>query len=456
MVHRRRRDGFYAQIDPRNPDIVYGESQFGAIYRRNLARGTSARIRPRLPEDAEEESLRFNWNSPILMSAHNPEVIYFGGNRLFKSYNRGDTWSLATPDLTTMDEAKIAGNVPHCTITTIAESVLDPGLLMVGTDDGLVHMSTNGGYDWTNLTGQFPGAPANWWVSRVTLSTHDEGTAYVSFTGYREDDFRPFIYKTTELGSGKGWTLITDGIPDGEPVNDIVEDPRQPNVLYAGTEFGVHVSCDQGESWVPLGDGLPRVAVHDLEVHERDEVLVAATHGRGFWALATDAISGLTPEALAEPAHLFPVGDITRWARRSAVGGYGGGDQVWRGTNEATDAIVTVHRSEDSPVLELIIEDDRGKKLATLEVPDESGMHRLSWDLREQPEESSEDDESDARSRRRRGRTVGTGTYRAVLVAGEGDDAERSVQRFEIKRDPLLDGASAAEMATENEEERRD
>ncbi|MEM9802899.1 MAG: glycosyl hydrolase, partial [Planctomycetota bacterium] len=270
-------DGFYAQIDPRNPEIVYAESQFGAIYRRNLETGTSVRIRPQKPKDAEEDRLRFNWNSPILMSAHNSEVIYFGGNRLFKSFDRGDTWMVHSPDLTTKNAEKIAGNVPHCTITTVAESKLDPGCLLVGTDDGLVHLSQNGGYDWTNLTGQFPAAPANWWVSRVTLSDHDRGVAYVSFTGYREDDFRPLIYRTDSLGSGNSWTLITNGLPMNEPINDIVEDPSHPNVLYAGTEFGVFVSCDTGANWIPLGSDLPRVAVHDLAVHDRDGVLVAAT-----------------------------------------------------------------------------------------------------------------------------------------------------------------------------------
>lgn len=431
-------DGFYAQIDPRDPNTVYAESQFGAIYRRNLSRGTSVRIRPRLPKGAEEKALRWNWNSPILMSAHNPEVIYFGGNRLFKSYDRGDSWPVHSPDLTTMDEDKIAGNVPHCTITTVSESSIDPGLLIVGTDDGLVHMTTDGGYDWTNMTGQFPGVPSGWWVSRVTLSEQDRETAYVSFTGYREDDFRPFVYRTDQLGSGKGWKLISGGLPANEPVNDIVEDPTAANVLYAATEFGVYVSCDTGVTWAPLNADLPRVAVHDLAVHQRDGVLVAATHGRGFWALEIDAIRGLSGEALAEPAHLYPVGDIVRWARRSAVGGYGGGDQVWRGQNEPTDAKVTVSHDGSAEEVKLTIEDAYGKVFSTLEVPKESGMHRMSWNLRSDPESTKE--------RGRRGGRAPNGRYFAVLKVGEGK-AQR--QGFDIRQDPLLDGASPAEVAAE-------
>ena len=214
-------DGFYAQIDPRNPDTVYAESQFGGLYRRDLRRGTSVSIRPSKPPGAEEDRLRFNWNSPILISRHNPEVIYFGGNRLFKSFDRGDSWPVVSPDLSTKDAVKIEGNVPHCTITTIDESVLDPGLLIVGTDDGLVHISEDGGYDWNNLTGQFPGVPSGYWVSRVALSSHARGTAYATFTGYREDDFRPFVYRTDALGSGAAWKRIDAGLAHAGPVNDL-------------------------------------------------------------------------------------------------------------------------------------------------------------------------------------------------------------------------------------------
>ena len=457
-------DGFYAQVDPRDPKTVYAESQFGAIYRRNLDSGTSARIRPSKPEGAEEERLRFNWNSPILMSTHNSEVIYFGGNRLFKSFNRGDTWAVHSPDLTTKDAEKIAGNVPHCTITTVAESTLDPGLLLVGTDDGLVHMSVNGGYDWTNLTGQFPGAPSGWWVSRVTLSSHDRTTAYVSFTGYREDDFRPLLFRTTDLGSGKGWKRITKGLPDGEPINDVVEDPANANVLYVATEFGVHASCDFGVTWAPLNGDLPRVPVHDLALQDRDGTLVAATHGRGFWALDVDAIRAMSGESLAEPAHLFPVGDITRWARRSAVGGYGGGDQVWRGTNESTEASLVVSVQDAEADWSLSVEDSEGATLATFELPKEAGVHHVAWDLRKDPKSA------DAIADGRRGSRVADGTYVAVLQRAPAEDVseedaekdakkrakEAQRQEFKIRQDPLLAGATPAEMSAESAPDVRD
>ena len=439
-------DGFYAQIDPRDPSTVYGESQFGAIYRRNMETGTSVGIRPPKPEGAEEAALRFNWNSPILISAHNPEIVYFGGNRVFKSYDRGDSWPVHSPDLTSNDAEKIAGNVPHCTITTIAESTIDPGLLLVGTDDGLVQMSTDGGYGWTNLTGQFPGLPSNWWVSRVTLSAHDRGRAYVSFTGYREDDFRPLVFTTDELGSGKGWRLITAGLEAGGPVNDVIEDPAHGHVLFAGTELGAYMSCDRGERWTALDGGLPRVAVHDLALHDRDGVLVAATHGRGFWALDVDGLRGVTPEGLGAPAHLLPVGDLTRWARRSAVGGYGGGDATWRGRNESRDLALWVHRGSEAGALAVEILGAAGSPVARVEVPEGPGMHGLSW--------TGALDRELAGSRGR----APEGEYSARLVrmpAEEGAEAEPlgEARPFTVRRDPLLAGASAAEMAAESEPE---
>ncbi|MEL6430790.1 MAG: hypothetical protein AAFR54_16510, partial [Planctomycetota bacterium] len=369
-------DGFYAQIDPRDPDTVYAESQFGWVYRTDLSRGTRASIRPKKPEDAKEDALRFNWNSPILISKHNPEVIYFGGNRLFKSFDRGDSWPVVSPDLTTKDTAKIEGNVPHCTITTVDESSLDPGLLLVGTDDGLVHVSEDGGYDWENLTGQFPGVPAGLWVSRVVLSDHERGTAYVTFTGYREDDFRPFVYRTDALGSGAAWERIDSGLPVHGPVNDVVEDASFAGVLYAATEFGVHASVDGGAHWTPLDAGLPRVAVHDLALQDRDGALVAATHGRGFYALDVRALRAMTPETLAEDGHLYPVGDVTRWARRSV---FQPADATWRGTNEASAPAFVVQRREAERRLEIWVTDSEGERVLRAEVPAEAGVHRLEW-----------------------------------------------------------------------------
>jgi photosystem II stability/assembly factor-like uncharacterized protein len=428
-------DGFYTVVDTRDLDTVYGESQFGAIYRRDLRTGTSQSIQPRI----KDEELRFNWNSPILISHHNPEIIYFGGNRLFKSFDRGDNWRVYSPDLTTNDATKIAGNVPHCTITTVSESRLDPGLVLVGTDDGNVQLTQDGCYTWTNLTGSFPGAPAHWWVSRVELSLHEKKRAYVAFTGYREDDFRPLLYRTDELGEGKAWRDISAGLPAGQPVNVVREDPRNPDVLYAGTEFGVYVSWDGGTSWRELGQELPTLPVHDLALHDRDGVLVAGTHGRGFWALDVNAVRGMKP-ALEASATLLPVGDITRWERRRAIGGYGGGDEARYGTNAAQVAHVAVHFTEapaEGVELALTIEDDRGRTLKTFTLQRVAGTQAFTWDLRPEGGGEARGGPRGAARGAPRGRPALTGEFSAVLKVGE---AKPQRQSFTIRADPLTAG----------------
>jgi len=420
-------DGFYAQIDPTDSNIVYGESQFGGVYRFNKATGERTSIRPREPDDSER--YRFNWNSPILISHHNPEIIYFGGNRLFKSLNRGDSWPIRSPDLTTADEDKIAGNVPHCTITTIAESPIDPNLLLVGTDDGMVQLSEDGGVTWTNLAGRFPDVPANWWVSRVVLSRHDVDTAYVSFTGYREDDFRPFVY--VSRNRGKNWQRISNNLPK-EPVNVVHEDPRNANVLYVGTEMGAYVSIDAGATWNELDAGLPTIPVHDLVVHARDRDLILATHGRGFYIADIAAIQDLSADVLAKEAHLFSVEDAHQW--NFIGGGLWSGDRHRMGENAPYGATISYHLRSEAPEgqITLQIEDVAGKVVRHLDAPRKAGLHRVIWDFRGDPPEGENDDEQ--RRRRRRAPMLGPGAYTAVLTVG--DETRR--ESFLVRRDPML------------------
>lgn len=407
-------DGFYAQIDAQNPDTVYGESQFGVLYRRDVRRGVTARIRP--PRAGEGEAAhRFNWSSPILLSSHNPHIVYFGGNRLFKSWDRGATWPLVTADLTTADSEKLAGNVPHCTITTIAESPLDPSWLLVGTDDGLVQRSVDGGLTWTNLASRFPGVPANWWVSRVVASHADVGRAYVTFTGYREDDFRAFAYRTDD--GGDTWTRISDGLPD-EPVNVLVEDPGNADVLYLGTDLGAWASLDRGQSWSPLGTGLPTIAVHDLAVQGRERELVLATHGRGFWILDVAGLEQLGPDERAADAHLCRPTAATSWRSRTTGGGWGG-DRHWRPERAPRGARLVYHLGRDfeASELSLRIVDAAGKTLAEPAVERTQGLHHAVWSL----------------SVRRRGR-VAPGTYTAILTVA-GQEQRQTLTVLEDPRD---------------------
>ncbi|MEE2640958.1 MAG: glycosyl hydrolase [Planctomycetota bacterium] len=289
-------DGFYVQVDPKDANLFFAESQFGALYRGNRETGERKSIRPR-PVDAREK-YRFNWNSPILMSQHDARVIYFGGNRLFKSMNQGDDWEVISDDLTTADPEKLQGNVPHCTLTTIAESRFDRKMLLVGTDDGKVQLTTDGGRSWSDLSGSFPFRPTEWWCSRVEFSVHDSRTLYASFTGYREDDFRCFLYRSTNLG--ESWQSVAGDLP-AEPVNVIKEDRVNPQLLYVGTEFGCYITVNGGKNWNVL-PGMPRVSVQDLVVHPTAGDLVLATHGRGFFI-----VDDVTPLQQLQEESPFPV-----------------------------------------------------------------------------------------------------------------------------------------------------
>lgn len=397
-------DGFYAVPDPRDPSTVYGESQFGAVYRRDLATGGSKSIRPRGREG--DERYRFNWNSPIVVSHHNTEIIYFGGNRLFKSFNRGDDWPIRSEDLSTQDEVKLAGNVPHCTITTIAESPFDPNRVLVGTDDGLVHLTTDGCLTFENLSGRFPGVPTGWWVNRVEFSKHDTNRAWVVFTGYREDDFRPFVYTTAD--GGQSWKLIVSGLHQA-PVNVIREDPVNPDLLYLGTELGAFYSLNAGEDWLPLGDGLPTIAVYDLAVHPRDGEVAIGTHGRGFWILNVSLLRQLDADAMASDVHLFDVQDSVRLP---SSGNFAwSGDGGWAGTNPST--AIEVHyrlaQKHSKKDVKLEIFNSRGQSVGTPQASAEAGIHTVRWSGRS--------------SNRRFGRGgasgPGTGEYRAVLTVGD-------------------------------------
>jgi photosystem II stability/assembly factor-like uncharacterized protein len=366
-------DGFYAQIEPGNPDIVYGESQFGWIYRRDRGAWTSEGIQPKAPDG---EKYRFNWNSPILLSQHNPRLLWFGGNRLFRSLDRGDHWSLITDDLTSQDPDKIAGNVPHCTITCIAESPFTPDTLMVGTDDGLVQLTQDGGHSWTNLTGRLSGMPQGWWVSRVVLSEHKKDRAYVTVSGYREDDMRPLVWRTEDLG--QTWMRLDEGLPQ-VPVNVLREDPSRADTLYLGTELGVLASLDGGDTWNPLGSGLPTIAVHDIAVQSEAQELVLGTHGRGFWVLDISTLGSWNEEIANGPVHLFTPKDLTRWERRS--GAYTTGDADWFGSNPKSGVVLQVHLAEDleEDAVKLEILDSKGKHVAHLTVPHTRGLHRIHW-----------------------------------------------------------------------------
>ena len=306
-------DGMYNVFDRATNRYLYNESQFGPLSRIDLVTGESKSIAyQRLKPET-----RWNWCSPVLVSVHNSETIYHCGNIVVMSTNRGESWTEISPDLTTNDPAKLTvqgrggdGNIQYCTITTFDESPLVPGLLWAGTDDGNVWVTRDNGKAWTKLNDQIPGNPG-YWVSRVAASPSDPGTAYVSYTGLRNDDFRPFLYKTTDCGAT--WTPLAAGLAEG-PVNVICEDPKNPNLLYAGTDFGIYVSIDGGKAWLKMKNDMPTQPVHDLKVQPREADLIVATHGRGAYIADIKPLQELTPGVLAKDVHLFAVESKVRWA----------------------------------------------------------------------------------------------------------------------------------------------
>ncbi|MCF6358166.1 MAG: hypothetical protein L3J54_10210, partial [Draconibacterium sp.] len=269
-------EGSNHAADPNNPDKLYSAGFYGTISKTNMATGKSERIMPVTPEGGDR--LRGQWLAPFILSPHNPGIIYHGTQFVHRSMNEGKTWEKISPDLTyNLDDKK--GDIPYQTIFTISESPLKFGVIYAGTDDGRVWITKNSGADWTEINS---GLPYGKWVSQMEASRFDEGTVYMTQNGKRDDDFATYIWKSEDYG--QTWIDISANIPCG-PVNVIREDPKNKNILFVGTDFGVYVSLNKGKSWESLPGKLPTTYVHDLVIHPRDDIAVIATHGRGIWAL---------------------------------------------------------------------------------------------------------------------------------------------------------------------------
>jgi len=424
-------DGMYNEFDYCNNRYLYNESQFGPIRRLDLWTGESRSIRYRDPE------LRFNWNAPILVSPHDCDVIYHGSNKLLRSPYRGESWEVVSPDLTKADPATLTtgkggdGNIQYATITTVDESPLVEGLLWVGTDDGNVQVTENGGDDWTLLNDRIPNNP-EYWVSRVEASNHDSATAYISYTGYRRDDFRPFVYKTTDLG--QTWTDISSNLPQG-PVNVIREHHENPDLLFVGNEFGVFVSINGGESWTSMKNDMPTQPVHDMKIHPRENDLIVATHGRGIYIADISALVEITPDLLAQDAHFFRPESKVRWIQADfteyASDNFDGESEpqaipfyYYLGQDLGEDATFTVYQGEIP--------------IATLTGSGEAGLHKVMWQMDRRQERSQRQQEQLRERYAQWGRDVDEdqiryssepapiGEYTVVMTAG-GEEMTRAV-----------------------------
>jgi hypothetical protein len=312
-------------------------------------------------------------------------------NYLFRSMNQGESWERISPDLTYNDPEKY-GDIPYQTLFSITESPFKFGLIYVGTDDGRVWRTDDSGSNWTEIN---RGLPFQKWVAELVASQYDESTVYMAQNGKRDDDFAPYLWKSTDYG--ESWTSIAGNIPSG-PVNVIKEDPKNPDVLYVGTDLGVYVSLDGGGEYHALpGGNLPSSFYQDLVVHPEQDILVAATHGRGVWAMDVRPIQAMTPELMAEAVHLFDIGDVQLPQGFRGVGG-SAGIQYWVGS-PARQALIQIR-------------DSSGNMVREISGPAEIGLQAVDWDL-----SRGEDQPAPAGGRGRVAR-VGPGTYSVVVTVG--------------------------------------
>jgi len=411
-------DGFYSLVDPTDHTTIYNESQSGRFYRIDLTTREEKGIKP-VSEDSEEK-YRWNWSCPVLISSHDPKTVYYGGNKLFKTTDRAHSWEVISPDLTkNQDWKKIPimgvvrddntlsrddGTSHYGTLTAISESPVQPGLIYVGTDDGNVQVTKDGGKTWTDLTKKFQ-LPGDRWVTRVLASHHAAETAYASFSGHQDDDFTPYIYKTTDLGAT--WKMISKDIPYGMMVNVVAEHPRNPNLLFAGTEFGLFITIDGGVDWMLAGCGLPRAPIDDIIVNARENDVILGTHGRSIIILDDIAFLEKTDKnVLASEAYLFPPRESVQYYEKRQLPRPGASE--FMGPNPDYGALITYYLKNDPPKKEskpkaeeaedkpkkdekkkcecpkvdITILDKQGNVVRELKGPDKKGIHRINWDLR--------------------------------------------------------------------------
>ncbi len=337
---------------------------------------------------------RWNWNAPLAVSPNNPRTIYVGANHLFKSVDRGETWHIISPDLTRNDSATrnptysggltrdATGAENHHTIYTIAESPVDAEVIWVGTDDGNVQVTRDGGASWTNVRDTMPSVPDTAWVSQVVASHHEAGTAYVVLDNHRMGDRNPYVFKTTDYGAT--WTDLSGGIPSAHPgnsVHTIAEDFENENLLFVGTEFGAFVSIDGGSTWQPLMNNLPPVAVRDLEIHPREADLIAGTHGRSIWILDDiTPLQQLSASVRERDVHLFESPVATKWLDRSA---YPHRTALkFNGANPPRGAPISVYlRSQPQDSVQIRIQEAAGEREQTMTVRAHEGINRVFWDM---------------------------------------------------------------------------
>jgi photosystem II stability/assembly factor-like uncharacterized protein len=454
-------DGYYAVSHPDDPELFLSDYQAGGIQATNMRtyeqREASPQVKRMDGYPADSNKVRFNWNAPIVQSPHDRKVVYFAGNVVYRSSDWGKTWSAISGDLSTNDKSRLgdAGGPIlkentvaeyYGTVYSFAESPVQAGVLWAGTDDGNLQVSRDAGRTRTNVAPGVPGVGADAVVSGVEPSRTAAGTAYAAFERRMSDDFRPYLYRTTDFG--RTWTNITGNLPPANWV-EVVREIEDPNLIYAGTELGLHVSWTGGTRWTRLHlKNLPSVAVHEILIHPRENDLILATHGRSVWILDDAApIQQMTPAIASRPAQLFPMRVATRfntgdqswdWGNKQYRGAntpYGALITYWLGAKPAADSLVKVEILKDGTVIRTLKRPSAGQ-----------GFNRMTWDLRMDPPKFLTDmnpDSAEAGDWRARpvGPQVLPGQY-AVRLTVSGQSQE---QPLSVRIDPTAQ-VSVAEL----------
>ncbi|MFM7149108.1 MAG: WD40/YVTN/BNR-like repeat-containing protein, partial [Gemmataceae bacterium] len=372
-------DGFSCRVSPEDPNLVYAQGQYGRLHRVEVPflRATSIRPNPTRPGVGP---FRFNWSAPLAVSSHDPRVLYYGGNVLFHTRDRGQSWRMLSGDLTRGRPGQTYAHMGH-TLTAIAESPREAGLLYVGSDDGRVHVTRDGGKNWTDISDRFPGLPADGCITRIACCPRRPETAWLASDRHALGDDRPHLYRTDD--HGQTWTRVVRGLPAEGPISVILADDKNPDLLYLGTEFGLHLSLDGGSTWQRHERGLPSCPVVDIVIQRANQEMILATHGNGLFSLDVSALRELTVAVRAREIHLFPArtrGDrVDFW--------------IWRRD--------TVEPSRTASSLEII--DASGTVLQAISVPPTRGLHRLGAKLRD-----------------REGQPLAGGIYRVRLKTEQG------------------------------------
>jgi photosystem II stability/assembly factor-like uncharacterized protein len=441
-------DGFFTVMHPTDPTLMLAESQGGNLTRVSLTTGERARIRPIGRPEADDglPDLRWNWNTPVVMSSHDPSTVYIGANVLFKSTDLGQTWEEISPDLSyaverdTLRIMGVPGSAPQLSrndgqssygnMTALAESPMDASVIYTGTDDGRMHVSRDGGATWTDVTPTLSTLPRYAYVTRIVASHAAPGTVYAAFDGHRSDDFRPHLYVSTDFG--QQWRSISSGLPQSS-LNAVAQHPRTANLLFVGNELGVYVSVTGGEQWVELRANLPTVPVDDIDIHPRENDLVIGTHGRGIWIMEDiTPLERLSPTVVASGAYVFPVRRATSYNEYTPQGWTPG---IWVADNAPAGARIRYWLREARDDVTLSITDALGNEIRSLDAEGDQGLNEVIWDLRLVESDASGEPMDP-------GPRVMPGTYLVALTAGadivQADVAVRLDPRVTLGRRDVI------------------